>query len=189
MPRGKLPLLCPLPAPLAKSDSACYAIQTPTPSMMKPRSILPAVGIALLLIASLFHYSRSETTVHGVTSTIDWDGAGLSAVILCLALWVVCRRIGRTIRLALSRAGLPAEIRLSTASTWVICCAVPFLAIGYQTVTTEGNITRTFGFGMSPLRLAVFALVVLVMWLVAAAQRLRELSDHMQREARETVSL
>ena len=151
---------------------------------MKTRPLLPAIGIAILLIASLFNYSRSET-VNGATSTVGLDGAGLSAVILCIALWVVCRRLGRTIRLALSRAGLPAEIRISTACQFVICAAVPFLVIGYRTVSTEGNITRTFGFGMSPLRLAVFALVVLVMWLVALAQRLRELSEHLPHEARE----
>src|SRR3954468_23925274 len=100
--------------------------------MMKNRPLLPAVGIALLLVASLFNYSRSET-VNGATSQIGLDGAGLSAVILCIALWYVCRRIGRTIRLALSRAGLPAEIRISTACQCVLLAAVPFLVIGYRT--------------------------------------------------------
>ena len=146
---------------------------------MKNRSFPYVLGIAVLLIGSLFSYSRSET-IGNATTKLNVDGAALATMILSIALFVLCRRLGRTLRLALARVGLPTAISIPSAYRWVIGLAIPFFIIGHKTTLTDHGVTEAFGFGMSPFKLSVFLLVVLVAWLVALLQRLHDLTATLQ---------
>jgi hypothetical protein len=155
---------------------------------MKNHSLLLTLGIAFLLVASLFSYSRTETIEHA-TTRLSVDGAAFAMLVLCIALFVVCRRIRGVVRSGLRRAGLPQDITIPSACRYVILAAIPFSLLGYSSSTIEGSVTRSFGFGMSPFKLSAFALVVLVVWLITLLQRLRELTDHLQANSNATGSV
>lgn len=151
---------------------------------MKNRTILFALCLATLLAASLFSYSRSETVIHNPdsTTTSRWfvDGAALATVILCIALFLICRRVSQTVRIASRRAGLPDALTIPIAARLIIVAAIPFQFFGYGNTYSGYHFTTTFEFGMSPFKLPVFLLVLLFVWLVALLQRLRLLSEHLK---------
>jgi hypothetical protein len=147
---------------------------------MKYRSFPLALGIALLLVASLFSYSCNKI-VGNTTMSLSIDGAAIATMVLCVAIYVVCHRIDGTVRIMLHRAGLPPKIPIPIACRYVIGASIPLLLFSSSSSYTEGSITQLFEFGLSPFKLPAIALIILVVWLVALLQRLQDLSEHLHK--------
>ena len=149
---------------------------------MKNRTFLLPLALGALLTASLFTYSRSETTVQSpnTTTTSQWsvDGACLATIILSVVLFIVGRRVSRAVSAASRRAGLPEALSIPIPVRLVIAAAVPFFLFGWSSTSSESSVETTFGFGVSPYKGTVILLVFLFVWLLALLQRLRALSEH-----------
>jgi hypothetical protein len=154
---------------------------------MNTRNTLFAFGLAVLLAASLFSYSRTETIIRppDATTTLRWsaDGASFVTIVFGVAVFLVGRRISRAVGVASQRVGLPQALSIPVASSFIIATAALFLPFGWSRGSSHDSVQITFGFGDSPWKLPAFLLAVLLVWLVALLQRFRAISERFAQQS------
>jgi len=148
---------------------------------MKSRSLLLVLGGAVLLVGSLFSYSRSVTTIgdsgNSMTTSFRFDGAGLAVVIFAIAILLIFRRLSRFVKEASIRVGLDPEIPFPRGASAVLAIIAPFLVIGSSMTTNPTQVVTTFAWGASTNVLEAYLLFALLCWFTALFQRMREISE------------
>jgi predicted Co/Zn/Cd cation transporter (cation efflux family) len=146
---------------------------------MKNLSTLLVLGGAVLLVGSLFKYSRSLKTVldggASTTTSYSLDGAGLAVVIFAIAILLIFRRPSRFVKEASIRVGLDPKIPFPRGASAVLAIIAPFLVIGSSMTTNSTQVVTTFAWGSSTNILEAYLLFALLCWLTVLFRRLREI--------------
>jgi len=150
---------------------------------MKRQEILTGTILFLLLLISLFDYSRQtqgKTPNGSYVGTIDLDGASLVAIGIGIAATFSVRSINRQVKALSERVGLPLQLP-RIAYEWLPLALAPFLLVGFsRTITSpmpDGTVAVTTGFGNSHAKIWMLLLLCVLVYLAKLRTRLTEISQ------------
>ncbi|MDB6022749.1 MAG: hypothetical protein JWQ04_2606 [Pedosphaera sp.] len=150
---------------------------------MNQRTFLKTAAALLLLVLSLFSYSREMrqlTADGGSTSRIQIDGATLVSVILAIVAISSARSFGGDVKRLSIRFGLPAALPKVPYQILPLLFIL-FLLIGWSGTSTprvDGRlVVIQSGWGDSPFKFVVLILLLLLVYTAKLRKRLAEISE------------